>query len=181
MSRIIILLLFPLVLFACKDTTTESKQLISDGNETKSILEDTVNIIDTTKLSIENTDTQKTNSTQNISTPTIKPEQQERSLVGVSDNKLNGQPILIQLELAEKVLADNPDTIKNYLKAFYLNQEQNFPRSIADNFEQGVSIERIHYPKLNFIAEVYKNEYEKKPYEVLRYSLRKENEKIIVE
>ena len=159
---------------------TKSKQIILEGTEIKPSLKDTV-IIDTAKLQIENSDTLKTTSTKVVSTQTTQQTLSQREYEGLSDAKFNGEPMLIQLELSEKVLAAHPDTIKNHLRREYLNQERNFPRSIADNFEKGISTERIYYPKLNYRVELFKNEYEKKPFQVLVYSVRKENEKIIVE
>ena len=99
----------------------------------------------------------------------------------VSDAKLNGEPILMQEEILPETLSANPDMVKELVKSHYLNQERNFPRSIADNFEKGTSTERIHYPRLNYLVEVYKDRYATKPYKTFGYSVRKENDSIIVE
>lgn len=100
---------------------------------------------------------------------------------GVNDSKMNGEPILIQEDLKESVVKEHPDTIRHLLKSYYLNAERLFPRSIADNFEAGISTERISYPKLNFVIEIFENEYAKKPYKTIRHSVRKENEEIVLE
>ncbi len=111
----------------------------------------------------------------------IKKQEQIRQSEGLSDAKLNGEPILLQEELAENILVNNPDTIKQYLKQIYLGQSRNFPRSIADDFEHGVSREYISYPILNFRVELFEDAYAMKPYRILGYAVRKENDLLIVE
>lgn len=98
-----------------------------------------------------------------------------------SDEKFNGAPIVLQENLSKAIFKNNPDTIKNYLKGFYLGQEMLFPRSVADNFEKGTSKEYISYPKLNFRVELFENQYAKNPYKVLSHSARKVNQEIIIE
>ncbi len=93
---------------------------------------------------------------------------------GCSNDNLNGKAILVQLDLNSSVLLSYPDTIIQYLKSYYNNLEHFFPRSIADDFEHGISTERISYPKLNFIVELYENEYAAKPYKTVQQSISKE-------
>ncbi len=111
-----------------------------------------------------------------------KKEHQIRFEDGISDAKLNGELILLQTELSLEELNRNSDVIQNLVKSSYLSMEFQFPRSIADDFENGISTERISYPKLNFTVEIFKDSYAKKPYQIKNYSVRKEkNGSLIVE
>ena len=96
-----------------------------------------------------------------VSKAIVKDEPQIRLGEGVSDAKLNGEQISLQEELAENILLNNPDTIKNYLKSVNMRMEQTFPRSIEDNFTQGVSKEHIYYVQLNYRVELFSNPYSK--------------------
>ena len=138
-------------------------------------------VTDTSILGIEKTDSLNKTAPKEVSRVPLNRDPQIRLGEGVSDAKLNGEQILLQEELSEKILLKNPDTIKYYLKQIYLGQEQNFPRSIADDFEHGISKEYISYPKLNFKVELFEDQYAKKPYKILGFSVRKENDQIIVE
>lgn len=171
---------FSLLLVSCSNTNTKLENESVPVSEINEPPKTKLNV-DTNKLQIENTDSSKEAPQQKVARPPIKREFQMRTSEGVTDNKLNGEPILIQMELTPKVLANNPDTMRNYVKALYLGQQQNFPRSIADNFEQGISTERISYPRLNYAIEMYEDAYARKPYSILRYSVRSENGIVIVE
>lgn len=106
---------------------------------------------------------------------------QVRITEGINDSKLNGEPIHIQQDLQKTAITDHPDTITKILKSYYNNNERQFPRSIEDNFEAGISTERVSYPKLNFVIELFENEYAKNPYKTIRHSVRKVNKEIVVE
>jgi hypothetical protein len=69
--------------------------------------------------------------------------------------------ILLQGELAENILLSNPDTLKNHLKSLNMRIEQAFPRSIEDNFTQGVSKVHIYYPQINYGVELFSNQHSK--------------------
>ncbi len=176
LQTLILFFCFAFLLVACNNADTKSKEATVISQPQMDKLG-----IDTNKLQIEKPDSLKETPHKEVSKLQIKREPQIRESEGVSDAKLNGEPILLQEELSVNILASNPDTIKNYLKGVYLGQERNFPRSIADNFEQGISTEYISYPKLNYRVELFEDEYSKKPYKILAYSVRKEKEKIIVE
>ncbi len=178
---LILFFCFSFLLVACNNADTKSKVPNSEATEIIQPKNEKLGI-DTNKFQGEKPDSFKeTKPDKKVSQPQINRVRQKRESEGVYDAKLNGEQILIQEDLSENILASNPDTIKNYLKGFYQGHERFFPRSIADNFEQGVSKERISYPRLNFRVELFEDEYSKKPYKILSYSVRKENEKIIVE
>jgi hypothetical protein len=99
---------------------------------------------------------------------------------GVNDDKFNGEPIIVQLELSKQILAKYPDTIKRFLKASYLQSVRRFPRSISCNFEKGTSNEQISYPKLNYTVNIFKDCYATKPYQTKNFSVRKDINGIIV-
>lgn len=171
---------FLFLFVSCRNTSTKLENEIVTVSEIKEPPKTKLND-DTNKLQIENSDSLKEAPQQKVARPPIKREVQMRTSERVTDNKLNGESILIQMELMSKVLTYNPDTMRNYVKALYLGQERSFPRSIADNFEQGISTERISYPRLNYAIEMYEDAYARKPYSILRYSVRSENGIVIVE
>ena len=172
------LLLFCISFFvlACSNSNTEQHSVSADTTVQISALPLSVPV-DTVKQVVVKVDTTvvkpKTNS--------VNKQIQQRAGEMLSDAKLNGEPILMQEELLPEILSANPDTVKELVKSHYQNNERNFPRSIADNFEKGTSTERIHYPRLNYVVEVFKDRYATKPYQTLGYSARKENNIIIVE
>lgn len=180
LRTIILFFCFSFMLVACNNADNKSKAPNTVATEISQTQKEELSI-DTKKLQIEKPDSLKETPQKEVSKLPIKRESQIRESEGISDAKLNGETILLQEELSEKILASNPDTIKNYLKGIYLGQERNFPRSIADNFEQGISTEHISYPKLNYRVELFEDEYSKKPYKILGYSARKENEITIIE
>jgi len=180
LKAIILYFLMPMLIASCNNTDLKD---VSTGHETEelnSVIKDTT-AIDTGKLQIIIPDSSKEKPHKEVLKAPMKRELIMRESEGVSDSKFNGEPILIQEELSKRILVSNPDTIKNYLKNLYLGQERNFPRSIADNFEKGISTEHISYPRLNYRVELFEDEYSKKPYKILGYSVRKEKEEIIVE
>jgi len=177
---LILFFCFSFLLVACDNADTKIKVPNTEATDIIRPQRDKLDI-DTDKLQIEKPDSLKDIPHKVVSKLQIKREPQIRVGERVSDAKLNGEQILLQEELSEKILLSNPDTIKYFLKEQYLGQERNFPRSIADNFEKGISTEYISYPKLNYRVELFEDEYSKKPYKILEYSVRKEREKIIVE
>lgn len=180
LKALILYFLIPLLIASCNNTDLKDVSTGYEKAELNSVIKDTT-AIDTGKLQIIISDSSKEKPHKEVSKPQIKRQPQMRESEGVSDSKFNGEPILLQEELSAKILASNPDTIKNYLKNLYLGQERNFPRSIADNFEKGISTEHISYPRLNYRVELFEDEYSKKPYKILGYSVRKEKDKLIVE
>lgn len=180
LKALILYFLIPLLIASCNSTDLKD---VSTGHETTELNSSVADssTVDTSEFKIIISNSSKKTTNKEVSKPQIKRQPQIRESEGVSDSKLNGEPILLQEELSAKILAGNPDTIKNYLKNLYIGQERNFPRSIADNFENGISTEHFSYPRLNYRVELFEDEYSKKPYKILGYSVRKEKEKIIVE
>jgi hypothetical protein len=159
----------------CNSTNTKPEEIVTDTTEVTPELKDS-NVTPTDRLDTLTVLPDK----QTTKLQAVK-ECQLRVSDGLTDSKLNGDPILIQLNLSEKIMKANPDTIKKYLKGEYLAYEHLFPRSIADNFEAGTSVERIHYPNLNYRVELFEDEYAKKPYKTLHYSVRADAGNITVQ
>jgi len=176
------LLLVPItVLFSFTGCNNSNKEKQADTAVKQAIDTNTINStqVDATPIKIEKRDTifKKKALKAKVKSKKVFLRFGEQS----SDEKFNGAPIVLQENLSKAIFKNNPDTIKKFLKMFYLGQERLFPRSIADNFENGTSKEHISYPKLNFRVELFENEYAKNPYKVLGYSARKVDEEIIVE
>lgn len=161
---------------ACSNSSTEQHAVSADTTVQISALPLSVPV-DTVKQVVVKVDTTVVKPKAN----SVNKQIQQRAGEIVSDAKLNGEPILMQEEILPETLSANPDMVKELVKSHYQNNERNFPRSIADNFEKGTSTERIHYPRLNYVVEVFKDRYATKPYKTLGYSARKENDIIIVE
>jgi hypothetical protein len=148
------------LLIECKNADNQSIMLNSGASKISQPQNGKSNIATHTRQAEKN-EISKEIPQKIVSKVKIKDEPQIRLGVGVSDAKLNGEQILLQEELAENILLSNPDTIKNYLKSVNMRMEQNFPRSIEDNFTQGVSKEHIYYPQLNYGVELFSNPYSK--------------------
>jgi hypothetical protein len=97
------------------------------------------------------------------------------SEIAASDDKFNGQPVLLQFEMSSDALLAHPDTLKQEIRNTYMASERFFPRYIADNFEKGISTENIAYPKLNFSIELFRDSYAEKPYKVVNFRAWKDN------
>lgn len=99
-----------------------------------------------------------------------------------SDNNFNGKPMTQQLEIKQSILKISPDTLKQIAKERYSSYTSFFPVSISDNFEEGISTEHVHYPKLIFRFLIFENEYSLNPYAEEFVSIRREgNGELIVE
>lgn len=81
------------------------------------------------------------------------------------DAHFNGKPMTQQENISNEILEEHPDTLSKLAIARYKTYDHFFPKSIADNFEDGISTEHIHYPeKLFFRFELFENESSRKPY-----------------
>ncbi len=176
MKSHLLLFCFSFFVLACSNSNTEQPSASSNTVVQSPALPIAVST-DTIKPAVVKVDTPEVKQKPK----SVNKQVQKRMGEMVSDAKLNGEPILMQEEILPETLSANPDMVKELVKSHYLNQERNFPRSIADNFEKGTSTERIHYPRLNYLVEVYKDRYATKPYKTFGYSVRKENDSIIVE
>ena len=82
-----------------------------------------------------------------------------------SDNTFNGKPLTHQIEIAENVYKKFTDTLTNLALFNYKSYTNFFPKSISDNFEEGISTTHIHYPKkLIFRFQLFENEFSSSPY-----------------
>jgi hypothetical protein len=96
---------------------------------------------------------------------------------GINDDKLNGEPIIIQIDLPENIYRKHTDTIESCANQYYTSMEQFFPRAIADDFEHGISTEHVAFPTLNFTVQLFENEYAEKPYKTVSYTIFNERDK----
>lgn len=82
-----------------------------------------------------------------------------------SDNNFNGKPMTQQEDIPKEMLKEYPDTLSKLAIARYKTYAHFFPKSIADNFEEGISTEHTHYPeKLIFRFELFETKYSWMPY-----------------
>ena len=99
-----------------------------------------------------------------------------------SDNNFNGAPLVQQLEIPKHEIDQSPDTFYAIAIARYESYRNFFPVSIADNFEEGISTEHIHFMPLIFNFQIFDSEYELKPYLVKQVTVHKEpNGQIVAE
>lgn len=91
-----------------------------------------------------------------------------------SDNNFKGEPMTQQENFPNAILEKYPDTLSKLAIARYKTYNYFFPKSIADNFEEGISTEHTHYPeKLIFRFELFENESSLTPYIVKEVILRR--------
>lgn len=91
-----------------------------------------------------------------------------------SDANFNGKPMTQQEEITKEILEKHPDTLSKLAIMRYKSYEHFFPKSIADNFENGISTEHIYYPeKLIFRFELFENEFSWTPYVIKEVIVRR--------
>ncbi|PKP17374.1 MAG: hypothetical protein CVU05_15645 [Bacteroidetes bacterium HGW-Bacteroidetes-21] len=99
-----------------------------------------------------------------------------------TDKNFNGAPLVQQLEIPKHEIDQSPDTLFAIAIARYESYRNYFPVSIADNFEEGISTEHIHFMPLIFNFQIFDNEYELKPFLVKQVTVHKEpNGQIVAE
>ncbi len=72
----------------------------------------------------------------------------------------------MDVDLAPTLLAAHPDTVALLAREFYRAQRSSFPVSIADDFENGVATEHIHYPRIRLAIHFFKDHRSLLPYTV---------------
>ncbi len=83
------------------------------------------------------------------------------------DAQWNGKPMVQQYDLKSSLLQSVPDTLKRLALESYASYKSFFPRSISDDFENGISTEHVHYPpRLVFEFQLFENEFQGKPYAI---------------
>lgn len=168
----IISILTLLLICACAPTPDKNNQTAFNETDTNIKKENNVVLPDTSLANREvNVDTVTRKITKKNKTTTISYIRMEAV---PRDNNFNGEPMVQQIELASKILQFYPDTLVTLAKERYAGYDRYFPVSVQDNFEEGISTERIHYPKLIFEFQLFENEYASKPYLVKQISIRKE-------
>lgn len=164
----IALLLF--TLSSCNKSNTE--QTIQNKTQNDSIKKDTLVYIikDSVKKVILNIDT--FNVKKNKSKTTSKKNNTDLNSIGLtrfidlpSDNSFNGEPIKQQIEISQKVLTSQADTLQKLALYNYTSYKSMYPKAIADNFETRTSNEIIMYPKkIIFSFLVFEDNKSLKPY-----------------
>ncbi len=176
----LVLLCSFVLIFSCQQTNspTEKKKIKTKIDKK---INPKISKLNKDSLAILKFDSIKLVSPKKISSSRSQKVQLLRMSESVTNDKLNGAPIMIQEDLSAKEFSKDPEQLKNRLRGYYLGQERNFPRSIADDFENGNSRELISYPRLNYVIELFEDGYASKPYKILNYSVRKEKDSIVVE
>lgn len=83
------------------------------------------------------------------------------------DANFNGKPMTQQEEIPKNILQKYPDTLFKLALARHKTYDHFFPKSVADNFEEMKSTERIIYPEvLIFRFELFENNNANKPYHI---------------
>lgn len=81
------------------------------------------------------------------------------------DANFNGKAMVQQEEIPRKVFEKFPDTLSCLAIERYKTYDYYFPKSIADNFEDGISVERVVYPNnLIFRFQLFEDESSLTPY-----------------
>lgn len=169
--RILSILTF-LIIYSC--TQTPDKVNKTALNETDTIVKEESKAVHSDTFS----DKQKANKdTANNKTT----QQQKKPIISYSrfeevpdDDNFNGKPMILQMNFASTLMQLYPDTLIHLAKERYSGYDRFFPVSIQDDFEKGISTERIHYPKLIFEFQLFETEYASKPYSVKHITIKKE-------
>lgn len=91
-----------------------------------------------------------------------------------SDANFNGEPMTQQEQIPKDILEKYPDTLSKLAITRYKTYDYFFPKSIADNFEEGISTTNIHYPEaLIFRFELFENKNANKPYQIKEVIVRR--------
>jgi len=93
----------------------------------------------------------------------------------------NGKALVHQLEMSQTMLKMHADSLHKIAKLEYCNFENYFPRSIADNFEEGISTEHIHYCDILFKFQVFEDEYSRNPHSEVYILTKMQADSIITE
>lgn len=86
---------------------------------------------------------------------------------GPGDDNINGKPLTVQIEIKQDYYKLIPDTLLLIVKQKYQSWESYFPVSIADNFEEGISTEHIHYPELIVNFQLFEDGFSERPYSIV--------------
>ncbi|MEI6349258.1 MAG: hypothetical protein WCP69_15035 [Bacteroidota bacterium] len=149
-----------LLICACTKAPEKAVEATLSQNESKT----KTDVIPSDTSSDKQPTKEKSVNRKSLITQKAKNEIFTRTEEGPNDDNFNGQPMTQQLDLASNVLKIFPDTLIHLAKARYSNYDRFFPRSIADNFVDGISTEHISYPNLVFRFQLFENKFAKKPY-----------------
>ncbi len=93
----------------------------------------------------------------------------------IGDEILNGKVLKQTIILSKKTGMEHPDTLQKLAVEAYKNHEHLFPRAIADDFENGKSVEKIAFPEyLIFAFELFENKAASKAYAIQKITVRRE-------
>ncbi|MDD3685186.1 MAG: hypothetical protein PHE56_00330 [Bacteroidales bacterium] len=98
---------------------------------------------------------------------------------GPSDDNINGKPVVIQMEIPHSIYKVSPDTLLIIVEQKYQSWEYFFPRSIADNFEDGISVEYIDYPELLVNFQLFENGYSGNPYLIISVKVYRDSKGVV--
>lgn len=181
MKKLIILLLFLFLNLGCnkKVDTTEIENLKQE--ETSKIDSITSNTKNTILVEPDTMDTVKVITQKQRYKEKKKKEtpiSYDRIIEFPGDNAWNGNPMIQQLEMSSSIFNKFPDTLSRLAIDLYKSYEHFFPKAIADNFEEGISTEYVVHPKkLVFQFQVFKNNYQSKPYLIKEITIRRNENK----
>ena len=174
--KIIKLLIFSVFLFACTNTA-------DNPEKEKTVVKNSV-IVE--KIVVQVDSVVKKDSVVRFSKKTSaisgyrKKSFERINELGATNEKFNGEYVSIQENIPSEILTKYPDTIISIVKSNYLMSQNYFPRSIADDFINGISTERISYPKLNYKVELFNDKYSDKPYSTIIISVYKAKDGTLV-
>lgn len=169
MFRIFHISILTFFLSACNNATREE----ISKNSSENVQTDNFKQVDTLQLDHDKKDRPKTdpqtktknanNSTKKDKLGHIRPKLFEGE--SFNDENLNGKPITQQIEISKNTLENFPDTLVYLAFSRYNAYEHLFPKSIKDDFVNGISREQITYPEtLIFRFELFENEFGMTPY-----------------
>jgi hypothetical protein len=158
-QKIIIFLLIAFLIYACNKNQKyqQTDFLIPSKYDTTNDSLDTI-IITEAKKKVSQIETE-TNKTRQI-----KPVPVARYVQYPGLAHCNGKALVHQLEMNKTILKNHADSLHKIAKLEYRGFEDYFPRSIADNFEEGISTEHIHYCDILFKFQVFEDEYSLNPH-----------------
>lgn len=136
------------------DTIGNSDTLTVEHTSTE-ILTDSIPAVDSTKS--EPIKAERYRDEKKLSLPTFMRTQE----IGVTNEKFNGEAVLIQLDLPQKTYEANPELINDHVKGNYTHSKNYFPQ---DSRGQMASI------TLNYRIELFEDGYAREPYKVITLS-----------
>jgi hypothetical protein len=137
---------------ASEDDSIENLDTLTDKHSSPEILTDSIAESDSIKTDPIKADRYRDE--KKLSMPTFQRTQE----IGVTDEKFNGEAVLIQLDLSQKTYEANPEFINDHVKGNYNHSKNYFPQ---DSRGKVASI------TLNYRIELFEDGYALDPYKVI--------------